>query len=301
MKNIFQKLLVNMGENKNIIKITQQKDEELNKEYDVYVIETDNKNYVIKKSSSNYEARIYEMLSVNKEFGVPMYLGYMQDDEENIWMLMEYISGNTINNEGLNTYCKLARELGKIHGKFLKIEQSNYDYKFLRNSNKRIEDKLLKIKEMDIHIKYKITDDILKKIDAIIRRMIKRPQTLIQNDLLPINVMKDGNNIKIIDWEHGTIGIYTSDIGRLLGDCKNDNGEQRVNKQWESDILNTYYMEISKSNHFTVTYEEFLNDYEYSRLINYVGIVFAFVINGWEVTDWYRLNLEKMVYQLKGV
>jgi len=290
-----------MGENKNIIKITQQKDKDLNKEYDVYVIETENKNYVIKKTNSNYEARINELLSNNKDFCVPLYLGNMQDDKENIWILMEYIRGNTINNEGLNTYCKLASELGRIHREFVKIEDSNYDYKFIRNSNKRIEDKFFKIEQMNIHKKYKITDEILKKIHYIIKKMNKRPQTLIHNDMLPINVMKDGDNLKIIDWEHGAIGMYTSDIGRLLGDCKNDKGEKWVNQQWEGYILKAYYMEISKSNNFTSTYKEFLNDYECSKLINFVGIVFAFVINKWEVTNWYKLNYEKMLCQLKSI
>lgn len=43
----------------------------------------------------------------------------MKDDKEDMWMILEYINGDTINNEGLNTYCKLASELGSIHGKFL--------------------------------------------------------------------------------------------------------------------------------------------------------------------------------------
>ena len=60
-------------------------------------------------------------------------------------------------------------------------------------------------------------------------------------------------------------------------------------------------MEISKSNNFTSTYKEFLNDYECSKLINFVGIVFAFVINKWEVTNWYKLNYEKMLCQLKSI
>lgn len=50
MKNIFEKLLANIGDNEYIIKVTQQKDQEFNKIYDVYVIETENNKYVVKKA-----------------------------------------------------------------------------------------------------------------------------------------------------------------------------------------------------------------------------------------------------------
>ncbi len=182
---------------------------------------------------------------------------------------------------------------------FFKVDQYNSEYKFLRNSNKRIEDKLLKICVMNTLERYNISNDVLKRLGSIIKIISNRPLTLIQNDLLPINIIKEKEKIKIIDWEHGAIGCYTTDIGRLLGDFQNDKGNYWVNNEWEEEILKVYYMEISKNDDFMVTYKEFLFDYECSKLINYVGIIFAFVINGWEVTDWYKLNYEKMICQLE--
>ncbi len=107
-------------------------------------------------------------------------------------------------------------------------------------------------------------------------------------------MLKD-EKVIFIDWEFAAIGSYTQDIGRLLSDFKDKNVELWVKREWEQDILDSYFDAINNESILGLSRDEFLLDYKCSRLLNYAGIVFAHVLNNWDITDWYKLNFKNMV------
>lgn len=276
-------------------------DTELNKEYDVYLINIDDKKYTIKENYNGYESNIYENLLSNKSIQVHEYYGKFVDSNNKENIVIEYIKGNIFNNENLDSYLELAKELANIHKVFFNNNHINSNSAFLKNMNLRNLELIKEAQRSKELGKYNITEDILNKLKGIVKYMMSRPQTLIHRDLLPINIMKSNSGVKIIDWESAAIGCYTQDIGRLLYDFRNSNGEYWVKKEYEGSILDIYYIEVSNNDFYTINRDEFEIDVQCSKIMNYAGIGLAHIVNGWDKTEWYRLNLENMIKGLEEV
>lgn len=279
----------------------RMKDTELNKEYDVYLIDINDEKYIIKENYNGYESNIYENLLSDKLIEVPKYYGKFIDSNSKEYIVIEYINGNTLNSECLDSYLELAKELAKIHKMFFKNNYVNSNPTFLKNMNLRNLELIKEAQSSKELEKYNMTDDILSKVESIANYMMSRPQALIHRDLLPINIMKSNNGVKIIDWESASIGCYAQDIGRLLYDFRNNNGEYWVKKEYGANILDTYYIEVSNNDFYTINRDEFEIDVQCSKIMNYAGIVLAHIVNGWDSTEWYKLNLENMIKGVKDI
>jgi thiamine kinase-like enzyme len=295
LKDIAKKLISNNHSSEYIIEFKRLEEKELNKKYDVYYIRTDKNKYILKKSQLGYEADIYETFFNDTDIAVPKYYGKVKDLDNNVWFLLEYIDGKAFSNESLESYCTAATELALMHSSFLNIKFDKHEYLFVRNENEVLINNINKIIEKHTNYELNWTKDILEALKSIADRLGKRPKTILENDLLPMNIMIKDEKIKFIDWEFAAIGCYTLDIGRLLSDFRDSNGVNWVKSEWEQDILNAYFTAICKNGLPGLSREEFLLDYQCSRLINYARIVFAHILNNWEITDWYRLNFKSMV------
>lgn len=294
-KVIAKRLISNNHASEYIIEFKMLEDKELNKKYDVYYIRTDKNKYILKKSKLGYEANIYETLFNNKNIAVPKYYGKVEDLDSNVWFLLEYIDGKVFTNESLENYCNAATELALMHSIFLNVPIDKQEYLFVRNENEVIINNVNKIIEKHINDEFNWTKDILQALKSIADRLKKRPKTIIQNDLLPMNIMIKDGKIKFIDWELAAVGCYTQDLGRLLSDFRDNSGANWVKSEWEQTILNSYFTAICKNGLPGLSRDEFLLDYQCSRLLNYASIVFAHILNNWEITDWYKLNFKGMV------
>ncbi|WP_425448888.1 aminoglycoside phosphotransferase family protein [Dethiothermospora halolimnae] len=291
IREIFIQISSNKKEK--IVNIDRIIDNKLNKIYDVYHIKTNKDEYILKKYKKEYEAKIYETFFVNRGLSVPKYMGKTMDSKGNLWFLIEYIQGNDFEDKSLNDYTKLALELVRIHSKFMDIDGN--DYGFMRDSHKIRSEKILKLKDLVDNNSINWDKGIINTLEYGLKRFHDGPKTLIHDDLLPINIIGKEDNIKIIDWGFASIGCYSHDIGRLLGDYKNDKGDLWVNKLWHKEILSVYYNGLCSSCREDISWEDFIIDYHCSKLWNYGDIVLSHIFNDWEVTDWYRLNFENMI------
>lgn len=292
-------LILHNNTDETILKFKQIEDKELSKKYDAYFIETSSNKYVLKKSE--YEANIYEMLLNDEDIAVPKYYGKTKILDNSTWFLLEYIDGKVFINEDLENYCNAAYELAVLHSKFMGLSINKKEYSFVNDSDEKISVKLNKIIEK--HMKYELnwSKGTLRILEYAIKRLNKRPRTLIENDLLPINIMISDKQIKIIDWGNAAVGIYTQDIGRLLSDFKDEKGTYWVNNKWEQDILKVYFEGIKKNSLLELLMDEFMMDFNCSRLLNYAGIVFAHILNNWDASDWYKLNFKGMVNAISKI
>lgn len=201
----------------------------------------------------------------------------------------------------MENYCTAATQLAIIHSKFINTANINEKYDFLRNKNEIIINKLNKVIEKNKNFNSHLSDDIFNGLKCITNRLSKSPNTIIQNDLIPINIISNYRKPVFIDWEVLAIGCYTDDIGRLLGDFKNENGEKWVSSEWEDAIVKAYFTTLSRTSVIDLSMDEFLLDYQCSKVLNYTEIVLAHILNDWDFTDWYNLNFEAMNNGLKDI
>jgi len=150
-------------------------------------------------------------------------------------------------------------------------------------------------------IPYTFRNKFIKAIEIISDRLKTRPQTIIHNDLLPINIVSENrcntDVLKIIDWGNAALGCYAHDLGRLVGDLKPHNGsfDYWVNKNWHKEILKTYYETINSFNGINLIWGNLLFDFKCAKLCNYAGIVMAHIKNDWSLSSWYEINLESVI------
>ncbi|MTI49513.1 MAG: hypothetical protein FH761_16900 [Firmicutes bacterium] len=287
-------------DSKDVIELKRLEDGELNKKYNVYFIRTKSNEYILKKSQNDYEAIIYEKFLREKSLPVPNYKGKIIADGGKTWFLLEFIEGKTLREGNLSTYCRVGNELAKLHCKFLNLDLRSKDYSKVKNNNEMLMDKLDEIEILIDKGKTKTLNiDTIKVLKLAAKRLRGQPQVLIHDDLLPINIINNDKQIKFIDWEHACIGCYSQDIGRLLGDYKNDKGNLWVDSRWEEDILATYCQSLCDESSFEISWNEFKIDYNCSKLWNYANIVLAHIIKDWKLTKWYYLNYNSMIEQIE--
>ena len=65
-------------------------------------------------------------------------------------------------------------------------------------------------------------DDLLEHARQMSREMSAFHPTLCHNDLLPANVMDDGNRLWLIDWEYAGIGNPVFDLASISANCRFD-------------------------------------------------------------------------------
>lgn len=290
--------LINENQSNTIVDLKRLHDEELDKQYEVFYVETSEDKYILKNSREGYEPKIYETFFNTKEFAVPGYINKLTYTDNKVWFLLEYIEGQVFKEESLDSYCLAAEELAKIHARYLDIDFHDDVYSFVKNNTVKLLDTVEKLTVENKLLKW--NTEIINMLEYTAKRFVNRPQTLIQGDLLPINIMKEKNSdIKLIDWEHAAIGCYSQDIGRLLGDFRDDKGKPWVNSDWEMKILTSYYKALCDRTPIEITWDEFLLDYNCSRLWNYAGIVLAHVFNKWHLTSWYHLNYDNLLKSIE--
>lgn len=260
-----------------------------NRDYDVYMCQSNEKTIVIKKINDMDEVLSYRLLKGLNDKNTPqIYL--IEEVDEDHWMFMEYLE--PVERDIIKSDIQeLAVRLADIHGSVVLKEPPTSHLRTWRFLNTRRED-------LEILVDSEITDghiDTILKSQAILRKCFR---TFIHGDMIPLNMIVGENGVRIIDWEYGHIGPYILDLGRLLADFNVD--RPWIDPNWEEDILRSYFQEISKYDP-CLTYEQMYLDYHCARLENYLGIIRAFKIKKWPRTDWYDLNLNQMMQAIQTI
>lgn len=253
------------------------------KVYDVYRIYTkDNKDYILKLDSQGYEYMVYKYVFSKKDLPVPLCLQTVEIDGGK-WMLISHVGSQDLMNAGLNQYLVAVRCLATIHSQLAKEELSKHV--FLRNKATKISMMLDYFKDNN-----KLSSEVNERILEAGERLLKRPVTIIHGDLLPINVIVNNGEVYYIDWEVASVGCYAHDLGRLLGDIRDEKTRYWINPSWKQPILKAYFDTLELKD--KVEWEDFVLDFDCACIWNCAEIVFAHLKNDWELTPWYHANVK---------
>lgn len=294
----------------------------LDKKYEVYQVQTSLGNrYMLKHIKKEQELLVYSTLFSNYDVPVPHFYGDIEGSDRSHWVFGQWVEGRELVHGDVTDYYSTVSALADLH--WTMSTRSQEPSSFLDDTNNWIFDELAWINEQNKRMPF--SDHLIAVLQHSALLIAQRPKTVIHNDLLPINVIISANrNATIIDWGQVAYGFYAFDLGRLLGDLRNEQGSYWVVPTlWES-ILSVYWKRLMEHRLFCskgtifdechtfsgerrsaienhklvcfdqITWDELLVDFHYGRLWNYAGIVFAHWKRDWPKSRWYKINLHAM-------
>ena len=190
----------------------------------------------------------------------------------NMTAFLEYLpEGNILDKEN-KYFVKTVEGMAKFHnkGRFLNLEQTNYEIKT----------------EIPLVEASWVTEQI-NKIDG-------RKFCVCHGDLIALNILKDKDDVKIIDWENMEMGFGESDIGRLLGDLYyvEPSFEHRYyDYSWHDELVEIYLAKRKELNNLYETDEGRKRIY-LGELWNYLGPIEMGVKHQQTETEWFKKNME---------
>ena len=195
----------------------------------------------------------------------------MSDFEKKFWsesvsvdgkdyVLMELVEGPDARNCSPEDAGKLGLELGKIQSYYLTdgghTESAEYYW------NRYLEKYYEKLKRIFSDI-----DDVWEKTK---QRFFETPQTLIHDDLLPINVLIGKDQPWIIDWEIAGIYPYFLDLARFAYVFCSVEDQFFISNESAKAFIDVYYEEMKKNPFFDIDKKKFLYDVAISAFYQYI-------------------------------
>ncbi len=116
------------------------------------------------------------------------------------------------------------------------------------------------------------------------------------DDLIALNVLRDGHKTRIIDWEHIRIDFREKDIGRLLGDLYFDTpapGKYYYPTTWREELIDLY---LDETKHNVPDYNTTLarTNLSFAMLWNYLGPIHSVLKSGVNLdSDWFSANIKE--------
>ena len=100
-------------------------------------------------------------------------------------------------------------------------------------------------------------------LDKAMDRFVHAPKTLVHGDLFPVNILVDGNNISLIDWENATNFSYMMDLGRLTSII--DRKTLKPMCPCADAVIDAYYNKVK--DRLGLSYEDYLHDIRIAQFI----------------------------------
>ena len=198
------------------------------KGYNTYKIVAGDKAYVLKKygypEDLEDEVKQYALLS---GLPVPELLGVAEG-----CILMRFVEGDDLKNPSDDGVRALASSLCAVMNAYpmgSEYERARYE-KYLRRLERRAEC-------------LKGEPELAAAFSVFYERQKDIPLTLSNGDLLPINVLYDGEKATLIDWEFGGFMPYALDIARFIAHATEDGSVTsfRMSREQKSMFLDLMY------------------------------------------------------------
>lgn len=233
-------------------------DAKLDKIYDVYLLNDGSKTILKKCGMTNRDAVKYTRYFAGQSFAVPRIFDHFTIGEEN-YVRMEYVEGSDARG------CSEAD--GKRIGETLAEIQSHY---LTTSGHSEIADSYFKRRIFDCFHKIKAYYPQSEAVFSYVEhRFFEAPQTLIHDDLLPINVFLNTEKIWFIDWEYAEILPYFLDLGRFAF-VYDQNTELFIPQKSAMAFLQCYYEKMRENSDFTISRTQFYLDAAVSAFCQYV-------------------------------
>ncbi len=235
-------------------------DTRLDKIYDVYLVKRQDEMRILKQlGDRRFDKAKYDTYFAGKGFTVPeIYENVSVDGKD--YVLMQLVEGTDARNCTPEDAKKVGKELGKIQSFYLTdgghTETAAYYW------NRYLENYYEKLKQL-----FNDIDDVWEKTK---QRFYEAPQTLVHDDLLPINVLIGEDNPWIIDWEIAGIYPYFLDLARFAYVfCSIDN-QFFISDEAAKAFIDAYYEEMKKNPLFVIEKRAFLYDVAISSFYQYI-------------------------------
>ena len=214
-------------------------DLEYNKIYSVFLVLDDtNRKFVLKKAS--IEPELYSYLSIFKpEDPVPKIYYHEAIDGDSCWLVLEHNGDSDLRDLNLDAHILAAEALAVFHSNH-RLRSSVlipelYSLKSSMKKNAQFLDRHTpKNDDPNIDLVRSIGQSIFNKFNGL-------DTSIINGDLLSMNIVFDGRKVTIIDWSACEKGCDVQDLGRWLGDLRHANSPGWIKKSWEKPILQAYY------------------------------------------------------------
>lgn len=177
------------------------------KGYNTYKLVCSNRAFVLKRYSfpedRDAEVKHYSLL---KGLPVPKLLGVAEG-----CILMDFVEGDDLKaptDEGISAAAKSLTAVMNAYPMGREYERERYE-RYLRRLEKRA-------------VCLRGEPELARAFSVFFERQKDIPLTLSNGDLLPINILYDGEKATIIDWEFGGFMPYALDIARFIAHCTED-------------------------------------------------------------------------------
>lgn len=245
---------------KNTREILRFVDTKLDKIYDVYLVEIEKKKRILKQlGERRFDKAKYDTYFAGYGFAVPEIFDTVSAGEKD-YVLMEMVEGIDARGCSEDDAAKIGVELAKIQRHYLQAgghtESAEYYW------NRYLEKYYEKIKMF--------FPDVDEAWEHAKQRFYGAPQTLVHDDLLPINVLLAEERPWIIDWEIAGVYPYFLDLARFAYVNISELQTFFISKESAKAFLDAYYDEMIKNEVYTVSREDFDRDVVISALYQYI-------------------------------
>ena len=245
--------------------------------YDVYVVETDCGNRILKKTGKR-EVFNYERYLAGHAFAVPEFLGKFDAGEEQ-WILLSDIAGSDVRDMTDEIARKAADSLVEIQNAYWNHpdEERFFIYK------ERIEKRFRFIKDVPV---------VGEAYRIFLNRQISCPRTLSNGDVLQFNAVDHAGKVVIIDWGFGGIMPYSLDIARFIAHGTTDRATFPfyMNEAHKKIFVNRIYEKMQQK----PEYETYLFDIRLAVLNEYVEFVEA----DEDDSGWYASHADRLAREI---
>lgn len=222
--------------------------------YEVWKVTTPEGEYVLKKAKS-HELAVYDAFFREKLPGAPGFLGSTMVDDDS-YILMEYVAGEDLRRCDRSGLTAAVDALISLQERFWESPQTaGYSFEESFQSRKNRGSFL--------------NDHLLEQAYGEYLRLYQElPRTLCHDDLLPFNVLVDGDKATIVDWEYAGILPYPTSLARLIAHGREE--EDAFFYITEGDkafAINYYYDRLVKFK--GIAYEDYRRAVDYFLLYEY--------------------------------
>lgn len=238
-------------------------DSRLKKVYDVYLINGKDGKMVLKKCDKNCrDPKKYDLYFAGHDFAVPKILDRASIGEET-YIIMEYAEGGDARDCGEDDAKKVGTELARIQSHYLTsgghTKLSDYYFK------EYVADFCEKIKGY-----FENFDTVFQAVE---KRFFEAPHSLIHDDLLPINVLLNGDRAWILDWATAGFFPYFLDLARFAF-VQSGNDQFYISHESGMAFLDAYYEEMRKNPKFEMDKNRFYQDVAISAFCQYAMFLY---------------------------
>lgn len=276
-------LLGKMGIAEPISAIQRFQNEEDDAFYNVWKIDAGEKTMVLKEAKAK-EIDTYQTFFAGEAPWAPRLLGTAREGEKD-YLLIEHIPGEDLRRCDRESLVKVLDSLIAMQIAWWGHSEPVKGYPYPESLTWR-----------RTRRNYLGDSQLEAAYDAFLREYESVPRTLCHDDLLPFNVIKNGDRAVFIDWEYGGILPYPASLTRLIAHCEEQDGAffymTEADKSFATDY---YYQNLIRDK--GISYEQYIATFRLFLFYEYCEWVYV----GNKYNDTSMLRFQSYLAKAKGL